>query len=179
MKERLGRGWSSQIAFYLERSQNKLHCVLQMINILATLKLISFCSRIQQIFSAQQYNSILRQIEDIHCFWSTGKTQERRMQFPNWIPKRLIFLSRGCAYMWGVVSVGIAAAKNLAQVNNQLFSIKSLRNKKASNSIVLSSTLLLCDFSMDLACHVLKHQRGFLQPVGLSFVTHPGKVPIC
>lgn len=79
-----------------------------MINILATLKLISFCSRIQQIFSAQQYNSILRQIEDSYCFWSTGKTQDCRMQFPNGIPKRLIIFSReglyACALVWGVVS---------------------------------------------------------------------------
>lgn len=28
VKEELGGGWSLQIAFYLERSQNKLHCML-------------------------------------------------------------------------------------------------------------------------------------------------------
>lgn len=91
MKEKLGRGWSSQIAFYLERSQNKFHCMLYKWLTFGNTEINCILRLDIADSSAQQYNSILRHIEGCHWFWSIRKSQECWMWFPNWTLERLLF----------------------------------------------------------------------------------------
>lgn len=78
-EEREGRGWRSQIAIYLERSQNMLHCMLYKRLAYGNTEINLILGEDIADFSAQQYNSNLRHVEGSDCFWSVGKSQECRM----------------------------------------------------------------------------------------------------